>query len=210
MIHVNSKRIRGLKGIFTPHRFKKFLHAFSEVPITLLFFYKFVLLANNSKSCPPTKWPRQQKCSPWKVFETNKPPSNPATFEQERPLEARTWDCLNITLDQKWHSAIFQISAEKSFLAWQKGSCTFLYNFGGCNLQKPWPFNKCRKFLLSSLETFFCRNLENVGMSFLGRLMLRKSHVWVSRASPAQKSQGLRVVRSKNLSRATFFVFLVT
>ena len=51
-------------------------------------------------------------------------------------LEAQTRDCLNITLAQKWHSNIFQISAEKSFQAWQKGSCTFLYNFGGCNLQK--------------------------------------------------------------------------
>ena len=30
-------------------------------------------------------------------------------------------------------------------------------------------FKKCRKFLLSSLETFFCRNLKNVGISFLGR-----------------------------------------
>ena len=30
-------------------------------------------------------------------------------------------------------------------------------------------FNKCRKFLSSSLETFFCRNLENIGMSFLGQ-----------------------------------------
>ena len=29
-------------------------------------------------------------------------------------------------------------------------------------------FNKCRKFLLSSLETFFCRNLKNARMSFLG------------------------------------------
>ena len=30
-------------------------------------------------------------------------------------------------------------------------------------------FNKCREPLVSSLETFFCRNLKNVGMSFLGR-----------------------------------------
>ena len=58
---------------------------------------------------------------------------------------------------------------------------------------------------------FFRRNLENVRMSFLGDVMLRRSHVWASRgASPAQKLQGLRVVYSKNLSRATFFVFLDT
>ena len=30
-------------------------------------------------------------------------------------------------------------------------------------------FKKYKKFLFSSLETFFCRNLENVGMSFLGQ-----------------------------------------
>ena len=28
---------------------------------TLLFFFKFVSRANNSKSCPPTKWPKKQK-----------------------------------------------------------------------------------------------------------------------------------------------------
>ena len=39
-------------------------------------------------------------------------------------------------------------------------------------------------------------------------VMLRQSRIWVSRASPAQKSQGLRVFSSKNFSRATFFCFL--
>ena len=51
-------------------------------------------------------------------------------------LEAWTWDYFNITVAQKWRSAIFQISAEKSFPACQKGSCTFLSNIGGCDLQK--------------------------------------------------------------------------
>ena len=35
-------------------------------------------------------------------------------------------------------------------------------------------------------------------------VMLRQPHVWASRASPAQKWQGLRVAYSKNFSRATF------
>ena len=39
MIHVNSKMIRSLKGIFTPHRFTKFLLAFSAVPM----YNKFTL-----------------------------------------------------------------------------------------------------------------------------------------------------------------------
>ena len=61
----------------------------------------------------------------------------PCGFWAGEALEAQTWDFLNITLAQKWHSAIFQISDEKSFPAWQKDSCTLLSNFGGCNLQKP-------------------------------------------------------------------------
>ena len=63
---------------------------------------------------------------------------------------------------------------------------------------------------MSSLETFFCRNLKNVRMSFWVNVMLRQSRLRASRASPAQKLQDLRVVLSKNFSRATFFVFWVT
>ena len=71
-------------------------------------------------------------------------------------------------------------------------------------------FNKCRKSLLSSLEFFFCRNLKNFGISFWANVMLRQSRLQASRASPAQKSRGLRVVLSKKFSRTTFFVFWVT
>ena len=60
----------------------------------------------------------------------------PLNFWAGEAIEARRRDCLNITLAQKWHSDIFQISAEKSFQTWQKGSYTFLNNFEGCNLQK--------------------------------------------------------------------------
>ena len=45
---------------------------------------------------------------------------------------------------------------------------------------------------------------------FWANVMLRQSRLQASRASPAQKSQGLKVVCSKNFSRATFFVFLST
>ena len=44
-----------------------------------------------------------------------------------------------------------------------------------------------------------CRNVIFV--------MLRQSRLRASRVSPAQKSQGLRVVCSKNFSTATFFLF---
>jgi hypothetical protein len=81
----------------------------------------------------------------------------------------------------------------------------------GCTLVRPLhSFNKYRKFLLSSLETFFCRNLENFGMYFWANVMLSQSLYQASRASPAQKPQVLRVVCSKNFSMATFFVFVVT
>ena len=71
-------------------------------------------------------------------------------------------------------------------------------------------FNKCRKSLLSSLETFFCRNLKNSECHFWADVMLRQSRHRASRNSPAQKSQDLRMVCSKNFSRATFFVFWST
>ena len=71
-------------------------------------------------------------------------------------------------------------------------------------------FNKCRKFLLSSLESFFCRNLKMSECHFWADVMLRQPRIWASRASPAQKSQGLRIAYYKNFSRPTFFVFWVT
>ena len=46
-----------------------------------------------------------EKCSPW-----NK---TPCYFWAGEALEARTRGCLNVTSAQKWHSVIFQISAEK-------------------------------------------------------------------------------------------------
>ena len=42
---------------------------------------------------------------------------------------------------------------------------------------------------------------------FWTNLMLRQPHVRVSRVSPAQELQGLRVLYSKNFSRTNFFLF---
>ena len=63
---------------------------------------------------------------------------------------------------------------------------------------------------LSSWETLFCRNLKGAKCHFWADVMLRQPRFWASRASPAQKMRGLRVVYSKNFSRATFFVFWVS
>ena len=71
-------------------------------------------------------------------------------------------------------------------------------------------FNRCRKFLLSSQETFFCKIWKMFECQFWANVMLRQFRIWASRDSPAQKSQDLRAVCSKNFSRATFFVFWVT
>ena len=50
-------------------------------------------------------------------------------------------------------------------------------------------FNKCRKFLLSSQETFFCRNLKNDKISFLGKCNVETVLRWAFRDSHAQKSR---------------------
>ena len=135
--------------------------------------------------------PQNKKCGPWKIFGI-KPPSNPATLWAGEALNAQIQGCLNITLAQKWYFVIFQISAEKSFLAWQKSFCIFLYKFVGCNLQK-----QCGKtsrfikweqgFLSSSLETIFCRNLKNDKCHFWVDAIFRQPCIWASKTSPAQK-----------------------
>ena len=57
---------------------------------------------------------------------------------------------------------------------------------------------------MSSLETFFLQKI--LEFHFWANVMLRQSHLRASRASPAQKLQVLKVVCSKNFSRATFFL----
>ena len=50
----------------------------------------------------------------------------PCDFWAGEALEAQTQDCLIITPAQKWHSDIFQISAEKSFQAWKNKFSVFI------------------------------------------------------------------------------------
>ena len=65
---------------------------------------------------------------------------------------------------------------------------------------------KCAGTVLSSQETFFCRKLKMTEFHFWINVMLRQPHVRASRASPAQKSKGLRMVYSKNFSKAPFYL----
>ena len=57
-------------------------------------------------------------------------------------------------------------------------------------------------------RTFFLQKFgKMLECHFGANLMLKQPRFRASRVSPAQKSQGLREVYSKNFSRATFFVF---
>ena len=140
--------------------------------LTLRFFFKFVSQAYCSKIHRPNESPRKQKMLPWKSF-WNKITLKPLDFWAGEALEAWMQGCLNITSAQTWHAVIFQISAEKNFKAWQKSFQHFCIILGVVicknHVAKPLDsFNKCRKFLFLSRETFFCRNLKNYSMSFLG------------------------------------------
>ena len=116
-------------------------------------------------------------------------------FGTGEALDARMRGCLNITLAQKRHSVIFQISAGKSFQAWQKSFCTFLYNLGGCNLKKiMW-----QNFYIHSLSArnLFCQ---------ASNVMLRQPCV---QASLAQKWWGLGVFLFQKLFKGYIFWFFV-
>ena len=95
-----------------------FIQTGSITGVTLLCFFKFVSRANNSKSCPPNNWPRIKNVAIYIFLEQTT--LQTCGFWAVEALEAWIWDYLNITLAQKWHSDIFQISAEKSFQAWKK------------------------------------------------------------------------------------------
>ena len=136
----------------------------------------------------------------------------PYDFWAGEALEARTWGCLNITLAQKWNSVLFRISAEKSFPAWQSIFSTYwiklevlLHYF--FKLQPPKLYKNVQELFCQARKLFSVESRRMTECHFWTNVMLRQPHVRASRASPAQKSQGLRVDHSKNFSRAIFFVF---
>ena len=63
-------------------------------------------------------------------------------------------------------------------------------------------------FFFQAWKLFSTEIWKMLECHFWANVMLRQSRPWAARASPAQKPQGLRVVCSKNFSRATFFCFL--
>ena len=103
-----------------------------------------------------------KKCSPWKVFVTNHPQIWP-------PLTRRGPRSPDMRLSQhyigpKMTFCHFSTFCRKKFPGLSK-NCTYLYNLVVIlknRVAKPQDsFNKYKKNLLSSWETFICRNLKN-------------------------------------------------
>ena len=104
----------------------------------------------------------------------NKPPSNPLTFEQERPKKPGGETVSTLHCPKNDITTYFKFLQKKVYRRDKIAPAHFFIIFGVviCKNQVARPlnsFNKCRKPLVSSLESFFCRNLKNVRMSFLGR-----------------------------------------
>ena len=102
------------------------------------------------------------------------PPSNPATFEQERPQKPGSETVSTLHRPKNDIPTFFKFLQKKVSQLVKKAPAHFYPTLGVVicknNVVRPLQsFNKYRKFLFSSLESFFCRNLENVGMSFLGQ-----------------------------------------
>ena len=102
------------------------------------------------------------------------PPSNPATFEEERPQKPGSETTSTLHRPKNDIPTFFKFLQKKVSRLDKKGPVHFytIFRFAICKNHVARPlhlFNKCREPLVSSLETFFCRNLKNVGMSFLGR-----------------------------------------
>ena len=109
-----------------------------------------------------------------------------------------------------WHFSNF---CRKKFPGLIKGiSCTYWMNIevfphNFCKLQPPKLYENVQELYYQARKLFSAEMWKMAECQFWANVMLRWSDVWASRASPAQKSQVLMVVYSKNFSRATFFVF---
>ena len=116
--------------------------------------------------------PENKKCSPWKVFGIKHPQILQLLSRRgPRSPEARLSQHY---MGPKMTFRHFSNFCRKKFLGLTKKAPVHFYTIFGVvifknHMARPLhSFNKCRKFILSSLETFFCRNLKSVVMSFLG------------------------------------------
>ena len=132
----------------------------------------------------------------------NKPPSNSATFEQERPQKPGGETVSTLHRPKNDISTFFKFLQKKVSRLDKKAPAHFYTILGVviCKNHVVRPlhsFNKYRKILFSGLETFFCRNLENVGMSFLGQCNVEIVPVPGFQGLSCSKTVGWRVVCSK-------------
>ena len=152
--------------------------------------------------------PENKKRSPWKVFGINHP-------QNLRLLSRRGPRSLYARLSRHYIGPKMTFRRKK-FPGLIKGiSCTYwmkvevlLHDF--CKLQPPKLYKNVQEPFCQAWKLFSADIWKILERHFWATLKLRQSLFWASRASPAQKSQGLRVVSFKNFSRATFFVFWVT
>ena len=158
--------------------------------------------------------PENKKCSPWKVFGINHPqtlrllsrrgPRSPDARLSQHYMGPKMTFCHFLNFCRKKFSGL-TIKLLHIFIQlwglwfakimWQD---LYIHSISAGNFF-------CQAWKLLSAEIWKMSECH-----FRADVMLRQSRVRASRASPAQKSQGLRVVYSKNFSRATFFVFWAT
>ena len=98
----------------------------------------------------------------------------PTVFEQERPQKPGTGTISRLHGLKNDILSFFKFLQKKVSQLVKKAQAHFYPTLGVviCKNHVVRPlhsFNKYRKILFSSLEPFFCRNLENVGMSCLGQ-----------------------------------------
>ena len=122
--------------------------------------------------------------------------------------EALRRDCLNITSAQKWHSDILKF-LQKNFPDLIKEiSCTYVTWF--LLITAPKLYKNLEEPFCQAGKLFSAKIWKLASCHFWAIVMLRQSRLRATRASPAKRLQGLRVVSSKNFSGAPFFVFWFT
>ena len=143
----------------------------------------------------------------------NKPPSNPQTFEQERPQKPGGETVSTLHRPKNDIPTFFKFLQKKVSRLDKKAPVHFYTIFGVviCKNHVARPlhsFNKCREPLVSSLETFFCRNLKNVGMSFLGRCNVETVSPPGFQGLSCSKVQGFEGGLFQKLFKGYIFCFL--
>ena len=135
--------------------------------------------------------PEDIKWSPWKVFGVTPPPI-PRLLSLDARL-SQHYIC------QKIIFCHFSNFCRKKFPGLIKKFLHIFYNFVGCNLKK-----------LSGKTSSFIQWVQEISTEiwkmtkfhFWADVMLRQPHVWVSGASPAQKSMGLKVFLLQKLFKS--------